>query len=392
MALFEYTGLNTQGKKQSGVLDADSLDSAKERLRKQFLTITDISLVKKTKTSPLKSPMILHFTQDLLQLLRSGLPLYESLVTIEEKYKNHKAHKVFLHICDQVKQGSPLSQALMQYPESFSPLYISMVQAGENSGDLAGAFSELYSVIFRQSKYKKQIQSALVYPAFLLSFCSVVIVLLFLFFIPSMRELLEDRELHPFTQAILSMSNFFCSYWHYVFAAVGVLIVLCLFLRKIPLVQEKYNRFLLKIPIIKTLIQEAVLMRFCRILSVLLSNGVPIIDALRLSKSVMHNRVFENIITEVEKEVIQGKKLSYALKKHELMPPLLIRLISTAEQTGSAKDMLGHLADIYEELLEKSLTQFTSLLQPVVLLILGAIVGVVLLAVLFPLTDISSLG
>ena len=391
MALFQYSALNIDGKKIRGVIDADSLEQAKERLRNREIIVTQMGISKKEGRVSLGQETVIHFTRDLSGLLRSGLPLYESLLTIEEKYRSHKHHFVFLDLCDQVKQGKSLSQALKAYPNSFNSVYISMCASGENTGNLEKAFVQLYKVISRSEKFRKQIRSAMVYPAFLSAFCLVVLVGLFLFLIPSMKELLEGRELHPITKTILAISNVLEKY--FIFFALGAvsIVTLIVFVVKTKKFKDECKKWLLYIPFFKSVFTESILMRFSRVFAVLLSSGVPIVEALRLSRSVMNHVSFEEAMIQVEEGIVQGRKMSDELKKSGLFPPLMIRMLATAEETGNPMEMLEHVADIYEEQLERTLVQFTNLLQPVMLLILGVIVGVVLLSVLLPLTDVSTL-
>jgi general secretion pathway protein F len=391
MPLFQYGAISLDGKKIRGVIDADSLDQAKERLRTREVIVTEMKLSEKEGKIALGSETVIHFTRDLSGLLRSGLPLYESLLTIEEKYRSHKYHFLFLDLCDQIKQGKSLSQALSVYPNSFNSVYISMIASGESTGNLEKAFLQLYKVISRNEKFRKQIRSAMVYPGFLGVFCLIVLVGLFLFLIPSMKELLEGRELHPITKMILNISNSLEKNFILYAIISGAFLSLTIFLFKMKSCKDFCKRWLLHVPLFKTLYTESILMRFSRVFGVLLSSGVPIVEALRLSRSIMNHVSFEDAVKQAEEGIIQGRRLSEELKKSGLFPPLMIRMLATAEETGNPTEMLEHVADIYEEQLERTLVQFTNLLQPVMLLILGIIVGVVLLSVLLPLTDVSTL-
>lgn len=391
MALFRYSAIGVDGKSVRGVIDADSLDQAKERLRNREIIVTKMGIAKKESRASLGSETLIHFTRDIAGLLRSGLPLYESLLTLEEKYRMHKHHFLFLDLCDQVKQGKALSQALAIYPGSFNAVYISMVAAGESTGSLEKAFFQLYKVISRSEKFRKQIRSAMVYPAFLSIFCLVVLMGLFLFLIPSMRELLEDRKLHPMTQIVLSISKSLEAHLLLFATAIASVIGVGVFIVKMKSFKDFCKKALLYVPFFKGIFTETVLMRFSRVLAVLLSSGVPIIEALKLARSVMNHVSFEQAVKSAEEGIVQGRKLSEELKKSGLFPPLMIRMLATSEDTGNPSEMLEHVADIYEEQLERTLVQFTNLLQPVMLLLLGVIVGVVLLSVLLPLTDVSTL-
>jgi general secretion pathway protein F len=392
MTLYYYDALRADGKKKRGVIDADSLEAAKKKLRQQEIIVTKIFIGEKEKELVLSREEIITFTQELMQLLRAGLPLFESLLTIQEKNKKGKNYPLFLDLADKVKQGKRLSVALARYSKTFDSVYISMVAAGENSGELEETFKELYLVIARNEKFRRQLQTALVYPAFLSCFCLCVLAGIFFFLIPSIRELYEGRSLHKMTSIMLAISDILQKNWLWIVSFLGVLTLSGWLLFKQKRVIAFCKKLLLSVPLLKTVITEAVMMRFCRCLGVLLSGGVSILEALHLSKRVMNHDSFEEVITNAEEGLMKGRKISEALASSSLIPPMVVRMLSTSEEAGNSKEMLRNIADIYEDKLEKSLTQFTNLLQPVMLLLLGIIVGVILLSVLLPLIDVSSLS
>ncbi|MBM3200895.1 MAG: type II secretion system F family protein [Chlamydiae bacterium] len=391
MPLYRYEALSLEGKKHKGMINADCLEMAKERLKKQKIIVTSLEKQKiKGAISNLSKASLLDFTRDIANLLSSGMPLYESLVIAEEKSLHSKEHPLFLDLCDQVKQGKKLSDVLAHYPKTFDSIYISMVRAAEESGSLADVFMQLTKVIARGEKLKKQMVGALTYPAFLCSFCLVVVVALFVFIIPSMQELLEGRRLHPLTECVLSISRFLSVYGNWIgliFAVQALFLFLFFRSRK---GKEACKKGLLYIPLVKKMVSQAVMIRFSRTLGILLKNSVALPTALRLSAKVMDHPTFSEVVERAEKKIMEGKKLSMELGQSKWFAPMVVKMIATAEEVGKIDDMLLHIAEIYEEDLEKSLQQFTSLLQPIMLLLLGLIVGVVLLSVLLPLTDVSS--
>ena len=389
--LFRYRALNEAGKQVKGIIDADSFEIAKSRLRSQKVMVVHLKAVAEEGEKIILTPnMLLSFTRDLGQLLRAGLPVYESLLTIEEKYRHNKGHSLFLDLCDLLKNGSTLSSALKKYPSSFDAVYLSMVQAAEQTSSLVAIFNQLSLLIARQQKLRKQLWSALTYPAFLGGFCILVILSLLFFVIPTLKELFEDRALHPLTEVVLSLSRFVNEKWgvllSFILASVGMIIIALKKERGKLIIQS----YIFKIPLFKTVIVQAALIRFCRALSILLEGGVPLVTALGLSRRVMKLRLLEKIVENAEKKVVEGEKLSAMLKLSPLIPSLVTRMLSIAEETGKTSNMLYNIAEIYDEELEKNLSQMTSLFQPIILLILGAIVGLVLLSVLLPLTDVSS--
>ncbi len=391
MALYQYAAYSKTSKKINGTINAESLEIAKEKLHLQHVLITKIFEIKPKKNHVVISQStVITLTKDLSLLLKSGIALYESLETLEEKYRGHKAHPLLLDLCDKIKHGMGLSIALSAYPKVFDQIYISMVKAGEESGALEKVFDRLAVMISKKEKLKKQLSSAMIYPAFIGIFCLVVLVALFFFLIPSMEELFEGRDLHAMTKTVLSISHFLSA--HKIGFLAGSLLLLFgnIILWKSKMGKVFVKKALLYIPVCKTMVAEVILLRFSSVLSNLLGNGVSLMDALHLSKKVMDHPSFEAAITHAEKEITQGRKLSESLEESGFFPKLFTRMLSTAEEGGNISPMLDNIAIIYEEDLDRSLSRFTTLLQPMLLLFLGVVVGIILLSVLLPLTDVSS--
>jgi general secretion pathway protein F/type IV pilus assembly protein PilC len=391
MPLFRYRALSAEGRTIKGIIDADSLLVAKERLRRQQLLVTDVALhASAQKTLQLSAHFLLTFTQELAHLLRAGLPLFESLLTIEEKYLRHKAHPLLLDLCDHLREGHSLSMALKRYPKVFNQIYLAMVQVAEQTGNLTEVFYQLAQLIERQQKLKKQILSAISYPCLLGIFCILVSLGLFLFVIPSMKELFEGRALHPMTRCVIGISDWLHLYGTLLSYSLGLCVAVGFFFWKRLNVKWHFYRLCAKLPLLKTLLLQSSLVRLCRGLAMLLAAGVPLFESLNLVKTVVKNPLVETGIAEVEKKIVRGERLSHALKETPYFPQLVIRLISLSEETGKMQEAFAHLSAIYEEEVEKHLSQFTQFLQPVLLITLGMIVGLVVLSILLPLTDVSS--
>lgn len=391
MPLFRYQAVNQFGKNAQGIIDADSLSVAKDKLCKQQLFITSVIPLKEKKDSIRFPPtMLLSFTKEVATLLQAGLPLYESLLTIEEKYKKHPAHPLFLDLCDHLKEGGSLSTVLKKYSSTFDPIYLSMIKVGEQSGNLVRVFEQLSQLIEREQKLKKQVIGAVAYPAFLASFCVLVVCALLFFIVPSMKELFEGRPVHSVTATVLGISAWTIEHGNLLAMALGAGCIGSVWGWRYPKTRLfLYERFS-SLPFIKTLLLHASLMRFSRSMSMLLSGGVPLLNALQLSKGVAHSPLLELAVSEVEKKVLQGERLSVAFHHSRSIPPLVLRMLSLSEETGKMQEAFLNLAQIYDEEMEKHLSQLSAFLQPALLIVLGAIVGLVVLSILLPLTDVSS--
>ncbi len=391
MPVYRYRALSRGGKIVSAVLEAETLADAKQKLlRQKILAIQVEALSDREIQKPLSQKEVFHLTREIGRLLRAGLPLFETLCALEEKYRALRAHRVLLDLCEKIKSGSPLSQALQQHAHTFNVLYIAMVANGEKTGRLAACLENLEILLERHMKMRKQILSALLYPALLSSFCCIIFCALLFFVIPSLQELFEGRtSLHPLTKIVFALSRFACEFrW---VLAIGVLLgaaglfSVCVIDRW----KKKVFALFLKLPRLQPFFAKIAIARFARAASVLLEGGIPLLSALAQARTVMRHPLLETVILDAEKRLSRGEALSQSLSHHPFIPPLVPRMLSLAEQGGNLSFSFEQIAQIYEEEIENTLVQFSALAQPILLLVLGGLVGFVLLSVLLPLTDVG---
>lgn len=391
MPLYHYQALNRAGKKITGMIEAQEEKDAKEKLRDQGLMVSQLSLKTSTTSKQnLKGETLYAFTMQLSQLVNAGVPLYQSLVAIEEQYRTEPYHQIILSLCDQIKAGSSLSGAMAAYPNSFDKLYRSMITAGEQSGALNIVLDRLSLLLARQTKLKKQIITAMIYPGILASFCLLVIFLLLGFVVPSIEGIFEGRQLNGFTQLVLNISHIFRDFWWiYLPIVVGLLAFFIYFFRSESGRIWRQKHFL-KLPLVRSLMLQAAIARFCRTMGTLQQGGVTMIDSLRIAREVMGNIVLEEEMSNAEEKIIEGSSLSAELLKSKWLPPMVPRMLAVGEDAGSTTLMFNKIADMYEDEVEKTLDRLMALAQPVILILMGTIIGMVLLAILLPLTDVSS--
>ncbi len=392
MGLFRYWALDPQGKRFTGIVNADSLQQAKDQLQHKRVLVTKIAVYQaKAARLTLAPALLLDFTRGMATLLKAGLPLYEALHILKEKHHRSKLSPLLLGLSEQIKHGRHISKTFASYPKIFSPIYLAMIRAGEESGTLAESFEKLFSLIEKEQKMKKKLISSLMYPLFLSLFSFGVLGMLFFFLVPSLRDLLEGSNLHPITKWVLATSDTLNRHGtSFLIATVCFVVGLTLFFRS-DSGKKIFHLTLYKLPLAHSLITQGVLARFCRVFSLLLCSDVPLIQSLSLAKRVMKQVIFEQAIERAEQAVLSGGKLSEALQQSKEIPLVLARMIALGEEAGNLGPMMAHIAAIYEDDVDKSLLRMTALLQPVMLLLMGLIVAVVLLAVLLPLTDMSAL-
>lgn len=393
MPLYHYKALDGKGKKITGSIEGESERDAKSILREQGVLVTHIA--EKTATSSkenLKGESLLSFTVQLSQLISAGVPLYDSLIAIEEQYRKERFHRVILSLCEQIKKGIPLSAAMAGFPDSFNNLYCSMIKAGESVGALDTVLEKMGEFLKKQAQLKKQITTAMIYPCILGGFALLVICLLLGFVLPSIEGIFQGRKLNEFTSFVLEISRIFRTYyWIYLpvlFAFIGGIYY------KARTKEGKLwlEKIYLKTPLVRTLVIQTAMARFCRTIGTLLGGGLPMIESLRLSRKVMYNSVLEMEIENTETKIIEGSTFSSELSKSKYIPKMVSRMLSVGEDSGTTTIMLNKIADIYEEEIQKSLDRLLALMQPVILLVMGGIIAIVLLAILLPLTDVSSLS
>ncbi len=391
MGYYQYKGINTSGRVIKGIVSADSLDLAKMML--DDLKVEPISLgsVKKEQKKRVSSKDFLTFVSDMRILMQAGLPIYDSLITLEEKYRKGRLYLLYSHLATRVKNGDSLSQAVNKYDPSFDPVYLTMLEAGEESGSLEKCFQSLETLIERRQNMSKKIVSSLIYPMFLTAFCFVIAFVLFFYLIPSMKELLLERQVNALTQTVINISDFLVSNQEIVLVfSLTIFALISLFLNH-PRGKKGIQKLGMRMPVFSTLLKNAALSRFCLVFGVLLKGGVDFIKALDLSKNVMKNAYFEEMIVRAREGLVQGKKLSEELSTDRLIPPLFIRVVQVGEESGKMDVMMEKLGAIYEDELKKTLFRLISLIQPILLVVLGMIVAIILLSILLPLSDMSAM-
>ncbi len=391
MPLYQYQYVDAQRKRKSGVIEAQSDREAKEKLREQGVLVTQLQIkTKVSKKQNLKGDNLLAFTVQLSQLINAGVPLYESLIAVEEQARGESYHRIILSLCEQIRTGMSLSNAMAAYPDSFDRLYCGMVAAGEAVGALGPVLEKLTYFLSRQMKLKKQITTAMIYPGVLGGFSLLIIGLLLGFVVPSLEGIFADRKLNAFTNAVLGFSHLFRAYWWlYLPLLVGGIIWAVWKLRS-PQGKMWLEKNVLKVPLLKNLVIQTATARFCRTLGTLLQGGLSMMDALRISRGVMRNVVLEKEIQEAEGKIIEGHSLSQELGKSDYMPHMVSRMLAVGEESGTSVTMLNRIADMYEQEIEKTLDRVMALAQPLILIVMGLVIGTVLLAILLPLTDVSS--
>ncbi|MDB6081502.1 MAG: xpsF [Chlamydiia bacterium] len=391
MALYAYKAYTAEGKKTQGTLESTSEQEAKQKIRELHLILCELKESKDRKGfADLSKDNLIVFTSQLSQLISAKIPLYESLLALEEQARSEPYHSLVLSLSERVKAGSSLSKTMQDFPNSFSPLYRALISAGEAVGNLELSLVRLSSLLSYQRKMAKQLMSALTYPLFLAAMMFVSICILIGFVIPSIEALFEGRTLPWFTAIVFATSSIARDYWYF-FVGGGIAIPTFLYfeLRK-PSVKAKLQRFSLKIPVLNRYIIHASLARFARTLATLLDGGLPLPQSLAYASEALHNARLQEIVDTAAAKVIEGKTISHELLRYKEIPSLFSRMIRIGEESGKLSPMLTQVASIYEEETERTLNKLVTLAQPILLIVMGGVIGTVVISILLPLSDFGS--
>ena len=406
MPVFEYTALDQRGKNVTGIIDADSAVAARQKLRSSNKYPVDIK--EALDTQPKKSDRgltisklfvrirqrdVTIMTRQLSTLVGAGFPLVTALDALASQIKSYAFNRVMARIKDSILEGSSFAAALSIYPETFSPLYKNMVHAGETSGTLEIVLEQLADIMEKQQTLKSKIQAALAYPALMTVLGTIMLVLLLVYIVPTITGIFADMNqvLPAPTQFLITTSSLFKSYWWVILI---VLIAAGFALRQFKkTTRGRYliDKFLLSAPGSGPLLKKLAVARFARTLGSLLANGVTMLQALDIAKNIAGNELISEAVDNAAREVGQGKGLAPSLAMSNVFPELTIQMIQVGEQSAELESMLRKMADVFETEAESSIMSLTSLLSPILILIMGVIVGFIVLSICLPIFEMSTL-
>lgn len=400
MPSFAYVARNLTGQKISGVLEAASEREAASHLAAQSLFPVEVKAAAgrgeglRFRSKRVKAQDMATFYAQLASLLRSGVPMMRSLTVLSEQSSNPRLSEVLRELRGRVEDGEPIGNAMARFPRVFSDMGVNMVRAGTEGGFLEDALDRVASFTELQEDLKGRTISALAYPAFLAVIGTSVVTVLLVFFVPSFDKMFDrlrrKDEMPQLTEYLLGFSTFLQSYGAFVLVA---LVVLGFFFRaqmQTERGREWMDRVKLKIPVLGGILMSLAVARFCRILGTLLGNGVPILRSLEISRSATGNRLLSRSIAEASENISAGESLAAPLMQSGHFPQTVVEMISVAEESNSLDTVLPQIADTLEKRTFRQLDLFVRLLEPVMLLIMAAIVMFVVLALMIPVIKSST--
>ena len=406
MPVYEYTALSSSGKKTKGIIDADSVSAARQKIKSsgQYpveITETTPQAGKSGRTSFLhielgqrvRQQEIHIATRQLATLLGAGIPLVQALNGLIEQTTNKSLKKIIAQIKDSVNEGNSLTAALSEHPRLFSRIYINMVRAGEASGSLDVVLERLAEFGESQQALKARIKAALTYPLFMAVVGTLVLFLLITFIVPSITRVFEgtSQALPLPTIILISLSGFFKNYWWLLILLIATAIMVVRFFITRPTGRRLWDRLKLTLPLLGDLNIKIASARLGRTLSSLLESGVPLVTALQIVKNILNNTILADTIDDATRELEKGRSLSQILKKSPWFPPMLVQMIGVGEQSGALEKMLGKVADNYEREVEAKILAMTSLIEPIMILVMGGVVSFIVVSILLPIFEMNQL-
>jgi general secretion pathway protein F len=407
MPVYEYTALDSTGKQFKGIIDAASAIAARQKLRDtNFFPVELKESAAGNKTENLAGKSVVSIlrrigpnetsvmTRQLSTLLNAGLPLIPSLSVLVNQTQNPELKQTLAQIRSEVNEGKSLSQSLTAFPKVFPSYFVNMVRAGEASGKMDIVLERLADFSEKQQALKLRIISALTYPVFMVAIGTIVIFFLLAFVVPNITKVFDEmhQDLPVATIVLIFMSKFLQSFWWLLAAALaGGGGALHYFFTKTDKGRYVWDTLKLKLPLFGTVNQKLAVARFSRTLGTLLQSGVPLLTALDIVKNIVNNRIIADAIQTAGEEVREGQSLSAPLARSRLFPPIATEMIAIGEQSGNLEPMLYRIADSYEKEVESSVAMMTSVLEPVMILTLGVVVGFIVISVLLPIFEMNQL-
>lgn len=395
--VFYYEGINKSGQKMIGTIQAKSLAIAKANLRKQGIVVNKIAKKRipffDRKNKKITPGNITIFSRQLATMIESGIPLVQAFDIIGKGQNNKRMKELIETIKNDIETGLTLSESLIKHPAYFNELFCNLVDAGEKSGSLDIMLDKVASYKEKVETIKKKIKKALTYPMAVLAVALIVTTGLLIFVVPQFESLFKGfgASLPALTQSVVNMSKFFQLYWYYIFGALGGAIYAFIHAKNNSVnFAQNLDRVLLKIPIIGPIIEKAAIARFTRTLSITFAAGLPLVEALRSVAGATGNIIYSKATDKIREEVSIGQQMYTAMENTLLFPNMVIQMVAIGEESGSLEKMLSKVADFYEEEVDNCVDVLSSLLEPIIMSILGVLVGGLVIAMYLPIFKLGS--
>jgi type IV pilus assembly protein PilC len=399
MVTFKYKARDTTGQALAGELEAEDQQSAAATLMDRQLTVVTLTRassrkkIARRRQPKVKAQDLVVFTRQLATMMDAGLPLVQSLTALEEQTESKVFKSVLHQVAEKVEQGDAFSQALAIHPKVFSKLFVSMIQAGETGGFLAEILDRVASYLEATARLKKKIKSAMAYPTIVCVVAISIALFLIIKVIPIFAGIYKDfgAKLPGPTQVLIQISEILRAYFIFVMVSLGAVVIAFAKLKHTKRGAEIWDRLKLRMPVFGKLIHKIAITRFARTFAALLRSGVPILETLRIVGQSSGNTLVETAAAETACGIERGDNLALAMGAHKVFPPMLVRMVSAGEQTGKVDVMLEKISEFYDEEIEATLSGLTSLIEPLLIVFLGVVVGSIVICMFLPIFKLNQI-
>ena len=387
-SVFEWVGKDRQGRIVQGELRAAGEATAQNTLRRQGILVTKIKKRKMSSGKKIKPKDIALFTRQMATMMKAGVPLLQSFDIVGRGNPNPSVTRLLNEIRQDVETGTSLSIAFRRHPMYFDDLYCNLVEAGESAGILESLLDRLATYMEKTEAIKSKIKSALMYPISVIIVAFVVVTLIMLFVIPAFKEVFSSfgADLPAPTMFVIGMSEFFTTYWWLIFGILGGGIYFFLqSWKRSPKVQVFMDRALLKLPVFGALIDKSCIARWTRTLSTMFAAGVPLVEALDSVGGASGNIIYKEATDKIQKSVSIGTSLAVAMTDANVFPSMVLQMCAIGEESGAIDHMLGKAADFYEAEVDEMVAGLSSLMEPIIIVFLGTIIGGIVVSMYLPI-------
>lgn len=411
MPVFEYKGFREGGKAVTGVRDADNPRALRALLRKEGIFLTEVTAeraavgsmaaggtaknlkLKQLLTGRIKAVDIAVLTRQLATLLGAGIPLVEALVALIDQVDHERLKSIVTQVKDRVNEGSSLADALAEHPRAFSTLYVNMVRSGEHSGALDVVLIRLADFTEAQARLRSKVMGTMLYPAIMMVVGFGIVSILMTVVIPKISQMFTDMgaTLPLVTRILIGTADFVREKWWLVLGLLAVSLFFFSRWKKTEKGRAKWDAFLLKVPVLGPLIRMLAIARFSRTLSTLLQSGVPLLTSMNIVKALVTNSVLADVIEKARDSIREGESIAGPLRRSGEFPPLVYHMIAIGERSGQLEEMLANVANAYDSQVDTRISALTSLLEPIMIVMMGAVIAFMVFSVLMPILQMNTM-
>lgn len=390
--VFEWEGKDRNGKPVRGEVRAAGENQVQATLRRQGVMVQKVKKRKTASARRIKPKDIAIFTRQLATMMKAGVPLLQSFDIVGRGNPNPSVNKLLNQVRTDVETGTSLSAAFRKHPLYFNALYCNLVEAGEAAGILEELLDRLATYMEKTEAIKSKVKSALMYPTAVIVVAFVVVVVIMIFVIPAFEEVFDSfgADLPAPTLLVIAISEFFVAYWWIVFGALGGGLYFFMQAWKRNLkVQRVMDRVLLKLPVFGTLVEKSTVARWTRTMSTMFAAGVPLVEALDSVGGASGNSLYADATTQIQREVATGTSLTMAMNNARIFPSMVLQMTAIGEESGSLDHMLGKAADFYEQEVDDMVAGLSSLMEPIIIVVLGTIIGGIVISMYLPIFQLG---